>query len=67
MSTELKDKSVPELLDTATELVTAYRLLLEKILGSTSEEFKETQEVLEGFTPADIREAVKIYKRRHPK
>ena len=55
------------LLDISTDRMKEYRILLEKILGSTTEESRETQEALEGFTPAEIREAVKLYRRGHSK
>lgn len=65
MSTGLEDKSVANLLDISTDAMKEYRILLEKILGSTTEEIRETQEALEGFTPAEIREAVKLYREKH--
>jgi len=65
MSTGLENKSVANLLDISTDLIREYRILLEKILGSTPEEVQETYEALEGFTPAEIREAVKLYREKH--
>ena len=65
MSAELEDKSISNILEMSTDLIKEYRLQIEKILGSTPEEIKETQDALEGFTPADIREAVNLYKKRH--
>ncbi len=67
MSTELKDKSISEVLVTSTDIIRKYRTLFDKILGSTPEEMRETQETLEGLTPAEIREAVRNYRARHPK
>lgn len=67
MSAGLENKSVPELLDTAIDVIKKYRTLFDKILGSTPEEIQETHEVLEGFNSAEIREALKLYRRGHPK
>jgi len=66
MSNELQDQSISEVLVTSADIMRKYRIMFGKILGETPEEFQETQEALEGLTPADIREAVKLYKRRHP-
>jgi len=63
MSAELKDKSISEILVTSTDIIRKYRIMFNKILGSTPEESRETQEALEGFTPAEIREALKLYRR----
>jgi len=41
--------------------------MFDKILGSTPEEIRDTQEALKGFTSAEIREALKLYSRRHDK
>lgn len=57
-----KKKSAKELLDIAVEIIREDRILFAKILGSTPEEIRETQEALEGLTPAEIREAVKHYR-----
>lgn len=67
MSTEVQDKSISKVLVNSTDIIRKYRVLFDKILGSTPEEIQETQEALEGFTPADIREAMKLYRRGHPK
>jgi len=58
----IKKKSVKELLDISLEIIRDYRILFDKILGKTPEEIQETKEALEGFTPADIREAIKLYR-----
>ncbi|MBA7689607.1 hypothetical protein ES703_98115 [subsurface metagenome] len=66
MSTRLEDKSIPELLDISSDVIRNYRIMFDKILGSTPEEAIETQEALEGLTPAYIREAVKRFKSGTP-
>jgi len=38
---------------------------MRKYFGSSPEEVQETYKVLEGFTPAEIREAVKLYREKH--
>lgn len=64
MNNRLEDKSDAELLEITADLVKNYRILTHKFLGSTPEEMRETEEVLEGLTPAEIREAVKHYRIR---
>ena len=66
MSTKLEVKSVSELLDFSTDVIKKYRIMFDKILGSTPEEIIETQEALEGLTPAEIRKAVKLYRSGTP-
>jgi len=67
MSTESKDKSISEILDISRDTIRRYRIMFDKILGSTPEEIRDTQEALKGFTSAEIREALKLYSRRHDK
>ncbi len=62
----MKNKSIPELLETATDVIKKYRVMFDKILGSTTEEVRETKEALEGVTPAEIRAALNLYKKRPP-
>jgi len=67
MSTEVKNNSISDVLVSSTEIMRKYRILFDKILGSTTEEARETQDALEGFTPAEIREALKLYKKGQTK
>lgn len=62
MINRLEDKSIPELFDSAMDVISKYNIMFDKILGSTPEEVKETQEALEGLTPAEIRDAVKRFR-----
>lgn len=65
MSAELKDKSISEILVTSTDIIRKYRIMFDKILGSTPEEIRDTQEALKGFTSAEIREAMRTYRKGH--
>ena len=65
MSTESKTQSISEVLATSTDIIRKYSTMFGKILGKTPEEIEETKEALEGLTPAEIREALKLYRERH--
>ncbi len=67
MSDQLENKSVPQLLDTATEIIKEYNILFTTILGATPEERKEMRKILEEFTSTEIRQALEWYKASHPK
>jgi Mn-dependent DtxR family transcriptional regulator len=65
MSARVENESINNVLETAVDIIRKYRTLFNKILGLTPEEVKETHEALEGFTPAEIREALKLYREKH--
>jgi len=65
MSNGLENSSNNRIFETAIEIMRKYRTLINEIFGSTPEEVQETHEAMEGLTPAEIREALKIYRERH--
>lgn len=66
MSDQLENKSVPELLDTATEIIKEYNILFTTILGTTPEESKEMRKILERFEPWEIKKALIAYRGGKP-
>jgi len=65
MSTGLENSSNNRSFETAIEIMRKYRTLVKEIFGSTPEEVQETHEAMEGLTPAEIREAVKLYREKY--
>lgn len=64
MTTKLENEPINKIVETAADIIRRYRTLFQKILGSTPEEVKETHKALEGFTPKEIREALKLYREK---
>lgn len=62
MTTVLDIELTAETLEKAARGLRRYRRLVEKILGNSPEEVKETLQAIEGLTPAQIRFALRAYK-----
>jgi len=66
MSTPLDMELTAETLEQAAQGLRKYRHLIERILGNSPEEIKKTLMAMKDLTPAQIREALEIYKGLHP-
>ena len=65
MNSTLDLEVTADTLEKAAAGLRKYRLLVEKILGSSPEEVRNTLRAMEGLTPAQIREACDVYKVLH--
>lgn len=65
MSATFEMELTAEALERSAQGLRKYRSLINRILGSTPEEIRETLMAMEGLTPAQIRVACDIYKKIH--
>jgi len=55
-------ESIADTLEKAAEGLRRFRSLVEKILGNSPEEVRETMRAMEGLAPAQIRDALQAYR-----
>ena len=55
---------IADCLEKSRRALMRYRGLIQKILGSSPEEVKETLSLMHDLTPSQIREACRLYKNR---
>ena len=65
MSATFELELTAEALERAARGLRRYRALINRILGATPEEVRATMLAMEGFTPAQIREALDAYRDLH--
>ena len=66
MNQEFSLELTAEVLERAANGLRRYRALVERVLGSTPEEVRETLGLMEGLTPDRIRAALKVYREMTP-
>lgn len=62
MSSDTQIELIADTLEKAAEGLRRFRGLVEKILGNSPEDVRETLRAMEGLSPAQIRDALRVYR-----